>query len=88
MPVVEEVLGHPIDLLTVARHLLVEDTSPHQGVQFVLWAFGRSAINEKVEVQVSSNRIQVIVDVLDLFEFPEHIHIFHLLGDHFVKAFK
>lgn len=85
---VEEVLGHSVDLLTVTRHFLVEDTSPHQGVQLVLWALGRSPINEKVEVQVSSNRVQVIVDVLDLFELPENVHILHLLCDHFIKAFK
>jgi len=32
VPVVHQVLAHPVDLIRVARHLLVENTRPHQSV--------------------------------------------------------
>lgn len=38
-----------------------------------------------MEIQVPSNCVQVVFDVFQLFEFSEHLDIFHLISDHLVK---
>jgi hypothetical protein len=39
-----------------------------------------------VEVQVPSDSVQVVFDVLYLFELPQHLHVLHFTVDHGVKG--
>lgn len=86
MEVFQQVLTHLVHSVTVAGHLLVEYTCPHESVQFVLWLAGCCAVHIEMEVKIASDREEIIFNILDLLEFSEDLYCVHLLSYHLVKC--
>ena len=82
----DNVLGHFVNLVGVSRHFLVEDTGPNESIKLEVRVFLTFAVDVKVEVQISSDGEHVVVKILNLFRFPENIDVFHLLVGHFVVS--
>jgi hypothetical protein len=62
----------------------VENGRPHQGVKFVVGVVHALAVDEEVEVQITTNGVHVVVDILDLLGLTEDVHVVHFLVSHFV----
>lgn len=86
LEVLQDVLRHLVDLVAVPGHFLVENTSPHQGVELVLRFHSGLTVDEEVEVEVATDAEQVILNVFDLFEFPQNLDCFHLRVDKLVEC--
>ena len=84
MEVLDEVLRHFVDLVRVSGHFFVEDTGPYEGVELVVRVFSAFAVDEEVEVQISSYGEHVVVKILDFLGFPEDVDVFHFLLGHSV----
>lgn len=65
----------------------MEDTRPYESIEFVVRIIYTLAIDEEVEIKVSSNGVHVVINVFNLLEFPKNVNIFHLVISHFVKLF-
>lgn len=83
----EQVLAHPVNLFRVAWDFLMENTSPNQSIKFVFRLKLRCTIDKKVDIEVSTNSIEVVFDILEFLELPEHLYRFHFGSDHLVEGF-
>lgn len=82
----KKIATHLINTRVISVDLLVEDASPHEGVKLELRVFRGSAVDEEVEIEVPADGEEIILDVLDLLELSEDLHIFHFRGNQLVKT--
>ena len=57
----QKVSRRPVDLLRVARHLLVENTRPDESVKLELRRVTRDAMDKEVVVEVLADGKEVVV---------------------------
>ena len=59
----------------------MENTRPHQCIEFELRLLYRDSVDVKVEIKIATNSTQVVVDLLHLLVPAQYIDSVHLVLD-------
>jgi len=65
----------------------MENTSPDKRIELIFRLLSSCTIYKKMKVQITSDCIKIILNVLNLFHFPKHLHVLHFRIDQIIESF-